>query len=381
MKVFRVSLICLLVTLMVALFATPALAFDARGGQTVTVPSGEVVEGDLYVAGNNVVIDGTVNGDVFAAGQTLTINGKVNGGVSLAGQTITLNGSIGNGARVAGQSIIVNGNIGRDFVVFASDMTMSGKAAISGDLVMGLGTATINGRIAGNIRGNVGQATISGEVGGNVDLTSGSLIVASGARIQGGLTYTSENQAVIQSGASIAGTTAHKVPVKEPARTFWSSAVWQVLGFLMILVLGIIFVLIASRRVAALANSVQSRPWQTLGLGAVILIVTPIAAIIVMITVIGLPLGLISLVLYGIALYLSQVPIGLLIGRLIIRRKPELESRGMMIAALALGLFILFVLRLIPFVGWIVTLLTIVFGLGALITASRNPRSSLGGEG
>jgi len=50
----------------------------------------------------------------------------------------------------------------------------------------------------------------------------------------------------------------------------------------------------------------------------------------------------------------------------------------MMIAALALGLFILFVLRLIPFVGWIVTLLTIVFGLGTLITASRNPREFSG---
>lgn len=375
-KVFRGLLIGLLVILMMAVFATPVLAFDVRSGQLVTVPAGEVVEGDLYVAGSNIIIDGTVNGDIFGAGQTLTINGKINGGVSLAGQTITLNGDISNGARIAGQSITVNGNIGRDLVVAGSDLIINSQSTISGDLVLGVQNAMVNGSINGNIKGSANDATITSGVGGNIDLEVNNLTITSNAKIQGNLTYTSKNQAVIQSGAAINGATTRKLP--KPATTrralpmlAGASVMWQFLGFLMIFIIGIIIILIASRRVTAMANSVQSHPWQSLGWGAVILIVAPIAAIIVMITVIGIPLGIISLVLWGIAIYLSQLPVALLIGRLIIKQNQELESKGLMIGALALGLFLLLVLRLIPFIGWVVGLLTVVFGLGTLITAAR----------
>ncbi len=197
MKVFRVSLICLLVTLMVALFASPALAFDGRGGQTVTVKSGEVVEGDLYVAGNNVVIDGTVNGDIFGAGQTITINGMVNGGVSLAGQTITLNGKVANGARAAGQSITVYGDIGRDLVVAGAQITIAGASRIHGDLILNGGTAQVEGRVDGNIRGNSGRVTIADGVGGNIDLVVDKLTIISTSDVKGNLKYTSKNEAVI----------------------------------------------------------------------------------------------------------------------------------------------------------------------------------------
>ena len=101
-----------------------------------------------------------------------------------------------------------------------------------------------------------------------------------------------------------------------------------------------------------------------------ILIATPIAAIIVMFTIIGIPLSLLALVIYVIAICLSQIPVGLLIGRLIIKQKGQLESRGAMIGGLALGLFILLLLGLIPVIGWIVMLLTIIFGLGSIVAAS-----------
>ena len=141
------------------------------------------------------------------------------------------------------------------------------------------------------------------------------------------------------------------------------------LTYVMIFIIGLIIILIAKKRITLMQSAIQKRPWQTLGWGALILIATPIAAIIVMITVIGLPLGIISLILWGVALYLSQIPVALLLGRLIIRQNRELDSKGIMIGALALGLFVLFVLRLIPIVGWIIGLLVIAFGLGTLITS------------
>jgi hypothetical protein len=74
-----------------------------------------------------------------------------------------------------------------------------------------------------------------------------------------------------------------------------------------------------------------------------------------------------ALVLFGIAIYLSQIPVGFLIGQLIIKRNGEIESRGLMIGALALGLAILLVLGLIPYIGGLIMLLTIIFGLGSAV--------------
>jgi cytoskeletal protein CcmA (bactofilin family) len=357
--------------------SSPVLAFDVREGETVTVGSGEVVNDDLYIAGGDIVIDGTVNGDVFAVARSITINGIVNGGVSFAGQTGTVNGEIANGLRFGGQSLIVNGRIGRDLVVGGSQLSVSSTGQIDGGLIFGAGTMQADGSVGGTILGGGGQVTLANNVGGDVTLSVDRLTIASSADIQGDVKYTSPNEASIQSGAIISGDISHLIPERpdkaEAAKGImagvFGAAVWKILSYVMILVIGIILLLITQKRLTLMQMAIQKSPWQTLGWGALILIATPIAAVIVMITVIGLPLGIISLLLWGILLYLSQIPVALLLGRLIIRQNRELDSTGIMIGALALGLLVLFALQLIPIIGWIVGLLVMIFGLGTLITS------------
>jgi hypothetical protein len=359
--------IAFILMLMTVFAAAPVLAFDSRSGDTVNVPHDEVVDGDLYVIGRNVVIDGTVNGDIFGVGQTITINGTVNGGVTLAGQTLTVNGQVANGARLAGQTINVNSSIGRDLAVAGTMLNVGSTARIADDLVFGVGTSYLSGQVNGDVKGGAGEVTITNEVGGNVELEVDKLTITSTANIQGNLVYTSENEANIQSGARLGGTTTHNVPEKPAAPSPFANMGGKLLGFIMILVAGIIVILLAPRWISAMADSIRTKPWPSLGWGALALIAIPIAAIIVIITIIGLPVGLMALVLFGIAVYLSQIPVGFLIGRLIIRRNGEIESRGLMIGALALGLAILLVLGLIPYIGGLFMLLTIIFGLGSVV--------------
>jgi cytoskeletal protein CcmA (bactofilin family) len=364
-----------LILMLVAVFAAaPVLAFDGRTGDIVTVTQDEVVDGDLYVIGRSIIIDGTVNGDIFGAGQTITINGTVNGGVTLAGQTLTVNGQVANGARLAGQTLNVNSNIGRDLAAAGDTLNVGGTAEIADDLVLGVGSSYISGHINGDVKGGGGEITITSKVGGNVELEVDKLTITSTANIEGDLVYTSENEASIQSGARLGGSTTHNMPEKPAAPSPLAAIPGKLLGFLMILVIGIIVILLATGRVSAMADSIRTKPWPSLGWGALALFVTPIAALIVIITIIGLPVGLIALVLYGIAIYLSQIPVGFLIGRLIIRRNGEVESRGLLIGALALGLAILLVLGLIPYVGGLVMLLTIIFGLGSLVVSVARSR-------
>jgi len=373
---FRGLAVLLIVMLATVFAAVPVFAFDARSGDTVTVASGEVVDGDLYIAGGDIIIDGTVNGDIFGVGRSLTINGTINGGVSFAGQTITVNGEIAHGARLAGQTINVSGNIGRDLVAAGADITVTSTAKIGSDLILAVGTSRIDGHINGNIIGGASEVTITDGVGGNIELEVDKLTIASTANIQGNLTYTSENEANIQSGAQIGGTTTHKVPeVKEPARAGPFSGIGgKVIAFLMTLLAGIVIILVAPRRAASVGASIRHEPWLSLGWGAIILFATPVAAIVTLITVVGVPVGLIGLTLYGIGIYLSQIAVGLFIGYWIIGYFRKVETRGILVGALALGFTVLTLLKLIPYVGFPLWLATVLFGLGALLVSERRLR-------
>lgn len=380
-QIFRGLAIVLTCTLLMIFTAMPVFAFDGRSGNIVTVPGGEVITDDLYVGANTVIIDGTINGDLWAAGNGISINGIVNGSVMAAGRIVNINGDIGHAVRAAGETINISGDVDGDVMVGGSQVNIASKAKVGGDLLLGAGNARIDGLIEGIIKGGGEGVTISGEVRGNVDLNVESLTILPTANIQGNLTYTSKEEADIQSGAQIGGVTTHNLPkVKEErAKVFpfvlFSGIGGKVTGFLMALIVGLVIILLAPRRLTSIAESIRTRPGPSAGWGALILFATPIAAIIVCITIIGIPLGIIVLALWGIAIYLAQIPVGLFIGRWIIGHFRGVESKAIMVGALALGLVILRLLRLIPHLGFFIGLAIILFGLGAVIVSLRRRRA------
>jgi hypothetical protein len=85
--------------------------------------------------------------------------------------------------------------------------------------------------------------------------------------------------------------------------------------------------------------------------------------------------GLIALALYAIAIYISQVFVGLFLGRWIIGRFRETESKAIMVGALASGLVILSILRLIPYLDFWIGLAIALFGLGAVLVSETRLRA------
>jgi len=94
------------------------------------------------------------------------------------------------------------------------------------------------------------------------------------------------------------------------------------------------------------------------------LIAIPLIAMILMITVIGLPLGLIVLFTYIVILYISKIFVGLAIGRSIVTYvKKEISSPYW---HLVVGLIIIVFATRLPLVGFLISLIVILTGLGAL---------------
>ena len=375
----------LIVSLLMIFTTVPVLAFDGRTGDTITVTSGEVVDDDLYVAADAVTIDGAIDGDLWAAGGTITVNGVITGSVMAVAETVKIGGEVDHAVRAVGQTVSIGGNVNGDLIVAGGEVNIASTAIIKGDLLLAAGNIRIDGLIEGDVKGYGGEVIIGNGIKGNVDLKVESLTVLPAANIEGDLTYTSEEEADIQSGAQIAGATTHNLPPvkEEPAKAFPPfGIVGKVTRFLMALLTGLVIILIAQRRLTSIAESIRSRPGASAGWGALIVFVAPIAAVLVCFTVVGIPVGLIALGLWGMALYLAQIPVGLFIGRWIIGRFRAVEGKAIMVGALALGLVLLklleLLLGLIPLPGlglFIVLAVVDLFGVGAVVVAERKRRA------
>jgi cytoskeletal protein CcmA (bactofilin family) len=367
-----------IIPVMVLLFmlgASPVQAADVRNGDTIIIASGDEVNDDLYVAASRVIINGTVNGDVVCAGETIEINGVIKGSVIAMGATVSIGGEVTNSVRVAGANVDISGKIGRDLFVAGDTISLVNSATISRDLFFGARSITIDNFINRNIKGYGDKVSINSGVVGDVEIGATQLTIASTTHIQGNLTYVSENEAVIHTGAQINGASTHNLPKAREATSFnWG--IWgKVMAFLMTLVVGCLLIVIAPKKAIAVAETIKKRALVSLGWGAIILFATPIAALLAFITIIGIPVGLIGLTLYGMAIYLSQIAVAIFIGYWIIGYFTKGNSRGVLVGAFAIGFSALTLIKLIPFIGFPVWLATVLFGIGAIVLSLKTGRT------
>ena len=97
-----------------------------------------------------------------------------------------------------------------------------------------------------------------------------------------------------------------------------------------------------------------------IGLGLLLLI--PLLAIIALFTVIGIPISIIALLLYGIFIYISLIPTAYYLGGWILKDKISNEY-----AMLGISLFVIFVIKYIPIIGGLANFIFLIFGFAILL--------------
>jgi hypothetical protein len=153
----------------------------------------------------------------------------------------------------------------------------------------------------------------------------------------------------------------------------WFRALLRASSFVSLFLGGIIMLSFYRRHTIMVADRVVSFPLKSLELGLLFFICVPIGALILCITVIGLPIGLVTLAAYFVFLYVSSIYVALTIGREILERITKQDVR--IVWHMVLGLFIITALSLIPYyVGWLVRLICILFGLGGMLMTGKRVR-------
>jgi cytoskeletal protein CcmA (bactofilin family) len=312
-------------------------------GSMVYLAERDSVPGDAILSGRSVEFHSAIGGDYLGASGMQTIGGRIRGSVRAVGGEIHVTGAIDRNATIAGGSV-----------------TLDSTADITRNAYVIGGNVSIAGNVHGSLLASGGSVTLNGTVGRDVEVSGGSLTVGPHAVITGNLRYHVPAEKVhIDSAARISGTVT-AIPVS--GRWGLNRWLWM-LGFL---VAGGVVVALIPRFVAEAAEIIPLSPFRSALVGLGWFILVPVAVIIAAITVIGLPLALMTAFLYGVLVYLSSVPFALWVGRRLLGARTGAGRRGALFNFL-IGGFLLLLVGIIPVIGGVVTLIAACLGLGAIM--------------
>jgi hypothetical protein len=332
-------------------------------GNSYSLGKGEVVGSDLYAAGGNVTVAGMVNGDTVVAGGMISVTGSTTQSILAAGGNLTLSGMVGDDIRAAGGNVTVGGTVVNDIVLAGGQLSVAPETSVGGDAVLTGGTIVIQGHIRGKAIVNGGNVTIIGTIDGPVDIQANDITISQTAVLGNGLTYRSPHQATVASGAKINGPVNY-TPVVHQSRS--NRVLPTLFGFIWLCIGSFIIGLVFRRHSQIVVNQAQTKFWWNLLRGFLFLIVTPIIAIILLITVIGIPFAVILGLLYIISLIVSYFLEPIIIGSFLniwIFKRPAEEITWQTIF---LGAVAVIVLSFIPVLGGLVKFVIMLVALGAL---------------
>lgn len=425
-----IQFLCALVLLSVLLFVTPSWAKDTVSGKQVTIAAGQIVPDDVYLAGETILLNGTVKGDAVLAAKQITLNGTVEGDLIAAGQVITINGSVGDDARLAGQVLILQpkARIADDAIAAGFSWENQTGSNIGGDLTIFANQALLAGSIEHDAIAATNALELRGSVGGNMQATAvgdpqlveipfvpqppvtvapikPGLTLTDTAQIGGKVNYKSATTAQISPRAKIAGGVVgealeHRIaPTPNPAR----EAIWQIQRLLALLFIGWLLLRFVPTWMQNLAARVKAKPLSNLGWGILAFVavgvgtiaiatVTVLLAILFAIALPSLALPVLGLgIVANLALTISfvtfasfvpQIVFSLLAGSWLLQKlQPSISIQPPIrqFVALGIGLLGFVLLTSIPVLGAIVTLIAIFVSLGALAQhiTSRKPQVAI----
>ncbi|CAE6761336.1 polymer-forming cytoskeletal protein [Nitrospira defluvii] len=357
-----------------AAFADDAVSRSPWGDRAV-LRAGQVVQGDYFAFGPHVQISGIVNGDLYAAGGDVMIDGVVNGDVIVAGAKVILSGTVAQDARVIGAQVTVSGTIGRNATLAGVDLHLTETAKVRENLIAGGGHVQLEGPIGRDARVGAWRATLSNEIERDLIVAAESVRLTSKASVGGRLRYWGDAAPSIDEEATVRG------PItRRPLPEGWSverarqgiigaRVLAAVVGFLSTLILGLILLRVYPVFSHRVTTTIRDRPGASLGVGTAVLLVTPIAAASLVVTLLALPVGVVLLAMYGVTVYLARIYTMMYIGQRLLRHRDESSSLA---KPFMVGLVVYSLLSLVPVVGGLVTLGAVLFGLGALLITKKD---------
>jgi hypothetical protein len=358
MKKLMSLFLCLLTILLLAGSAA-AFNVDSAGNkfdQADSVIADKAIDGDYVAFGSNIKLESGVKGDIIAGGMNIIITDDAAvQNIFAAGQNISVRAKSVRNIYAAGGIININSG------------TTAGGVYLMGATVTFGGTAT-DVNIAAPI------VTVDGTVYDNLTIRSDRITFGRNVTVNGHVT--------------IYGTVKPKMPpnIDESKVTFKRvihnnknaqtpaggisrfKVIAAIISVVTAVVLALVLTLFWGGWFRTRSHEFNKRAWKMILWGLLAFIVTPVIALVCMVTLVGIPVGVIALALYAVLLYLSPVISGVVLGRRYLPKMNRFLAAGLGAAAIS-------ILMIIPYVKFVLFLATAFYTLGVIVTGLKPRRT------
>lgn len=301
----------------------------------------------------------------------MTVTGTIGGNLVAMGKAVEVRGRVEGTVYAVAESLVVDGQVGNSVVSFGNDTAIDRGAALGGNWIGFGDRLRAQGSIGRGVLVFARDLRLDNQVSGDVEAWTGRLTLGRSSAIEGAVTYHSEQEAVIESGARAGALKFVPWEGRSGRGATSRPGVRLAVRFAGFLVVGLILLALLPGMRTRFPRAVVRYPWQSPLAGLAILVAVPVAAILLLMTLVGAPLGLLSLLLYPVALYTGQVLLSWTAGRLIADRWSWLGGQHWAVIFLA-GAIVTTLLTELPFIRFACSFVAVVYGLGGLLFALTN---------
>ncbi len=342
------------------------------------------VRGNVYRAGGNVRPAMPVKGDLYAAGGRVTLEHPVQGDATLAGGAVTVRAPVGEDLRAAGGDINIESTVGGELYVSGGNITLSNTAVVADAVTLYAGNVSIEGKINGPLEVYAQKVVLNGEVARDVELNAEQIELGPRAMLGGALRYSSNAQfktaeGVMIGGAVTRGGAMNGRPDMHRDRewhgqmmgsgTGWAGTIASTaVSFVALLAAAALFLIVFTGFSRRASVRMLAAPWPALGAGVAVLLGTPMLAMLLLITLIGIPLGIVLMMLFPLILLMGWIVGVFCIAQRVqraIQKDASSESSAAMIGFFALTLLLILLLGSLPFIGFLILVTILLLGTGA----------------
>ena len=356
MKKIGFVLALILTLAMLTAMTGPAFA-DASGAGFAEGSAAGRYDGSLFTAGGSVDSSAEVKGVQFAAGSDVQVQGSCEY-LMAAGNQLIFSGDAENDAFAAGNNVYIYGNVGRD--LFAAGSTVEIRGSVERSAYIAAGSVVIDGSIGGDLYLSADKVVISdsAKIGGTVHYGSNTQMSAPKSVLSAAEVYeeaqTSSAPVHKSAGSKVLGVVLSYLGAAAVAFVLlWLTPIWEKLD---------------SKYYGASFGDYA----RAFGIGFAVLTGLPVAAVLLMITRIGLRLAFVLLLVYAAAIVASPVFLSFFAGMLIWRR--ALKKAPCYFAELPIGLLAWRILYCVPGLSFIVGFVAVPLGLGVLTLLLGKPK-------
>lgn len=339
------------------------------------LPVEDTLSDDVFLFAGEATFDGTISKDLLLFSRRYVLSGNVLGNINSFSQYATIRGTVDNSVRIGAQRAYLDGQINGNLLVFASEIELSRSSIINRDATIFGNDISVMGTINGKLFAAGQSLYLTGKVVGDVTLEGDKITIAAPAEIDGNLTYECPQEIKLDKEVVVKGKVDWKKvesAKKEKGEINWTL---RFILFVCALTTGLILIAVFNRHSKIATEQMLQKPLISLGIGFIALCITPVAILILILTLAGIPASIVLLLTFAIAFYVAKIYTALAVGRaglaLVNKKKPPKQGWSLL-----LGLIILSLLFVIPVIGEIIYFLVVFLGLGAMLLSIRACRQT-----